>query len=106
MTSQINPKSNVHVNRHTPTQFQNLSYVKTSGDQVSKKPPYEMYACQVTGKCNASTMSDFPNETSSSSSVQQPDTDSVLADPLPCPRAICTIPRDNTAAARVRSSNL
>lgn len=45
------------------------------------------------------TMSVFPNETSSSSSVLQPD--SVLTDPLPCPRAICTIPKDNTAAARV-----
>lgn len=48
-----------------------------------------------------STMPVFPNDTSSSSSVLQPNTDSVLADPLPCPRAICTIPKDNTAAARV-----
>ncbi|KAK5856144.1 hypothetical protein PBY51_007761 [Eleginops maclovinus] len=31
----------------------------------------------------------------------QPDTDPVLTDPLRCPRAICTIPKDNTAAARV-----
>lgn len=46
-------------------------------------------------------ISDFPDETSSSPSVPQPDSDTVLADPLPGPRAICTIPRDNTAAARV-----
>lgn len=44
-------------------------------------------------------MSVSPNEMISSSSVLEPD--SVLTDPLPCPRAICTIPKDNTAAARV-----
>lgn len=31
----------------------------------------------------------------------QQDTDGVLTDPLPCPRAICTIPKDNKAAAKV-----
>lgn len=47
------------------------------------------------------TMLVFPDETSSSSSVLQLDTDGVLTDLLPCPRAICTIPKDNKAAAKV-----
>lgn len=77
--------------------FQKLSDVKTPRDLVNKEPHCVKYTGQVTGEYNEQCLFSQMKQAAAHLCCSQ----TLLIDPLPSPCAICIIPKDNTAAARV-----